>query len=87
MSYIDGVVTPMPTAGRQAYRKHAADIAAVCKEYGAEGVTQCWGDDVPEGKLTSLPMAVQRLAEETVAAAHPSGPALSEGESHARKRE
>ena len=30
------------------------------------GVVECWGDDVPEGKLTSFPMAVQRLAEETV---------------------
>jgi uncharacterized protein YbaA (DUF1428 family) len=29
-------------------------------------VVECWGDDVPEGKLTSFPMAVQRKADETV---------------------
>ena len=29
-------------------------------------VVECWGDDVPEGKLTSFPMAVQRKDDETV---------------------
>jgi len=27
---------------------------------------ECWGDDVPEGKLTSFPLAVQRQEGETV---------------------
>ena len=36
-------------------------------EYGALNVVECWGDDVPEGKLTSFPMAVKREADETVA--------------------
>jgi uncharacterized protein YbaA (DUF1428 family) len=26
----------------------------------------CWGDDVPDGKLTSFPMAVKKAADETV---------------------
>ena len=26
---------------------------------------ECWGDDVPDGKLTSLAMAVKREADET----------------------
>jgi uncharacterized protein YbaA (DUF1428 family) len=29
-------------------------------------VVECWGDDVPEGKVTSFTMAVQRQADETV---------------------
>ena len=29
-------------------------------------VVECWGDDVPDGKLTSFPLAVQRKADETV---------------------
>ena len=29
-------------------------------------VVECWGDDVPEGKLTSFPLAVKREADETV---------------------
>lgn len=66
MGYIDGFVTPVPTANRGAYRKHAEDVAAVCKEYGATGVVECWGDDVPEGKLTSFPMAVKCEPNETV---------------------
>jgi len=29
-------------------------------------VVECWGDDVPDGKLTSFPMAVKKQADETV---------------------
>jgi hypothetical protein len=28
------------------------------KEHGALKLVECWGDDVPDGKLTSFPMAV-----------------------------
>ena len=66
MSYVDGFVAAVPTANRDAYLKHAKAAAAVFKEYGALEVVECWGDDVPEGKLTSFPMAVQRKADETV---------------------
>jgi uncharacterized protein YbaA (DUF1428 family) len=38
----------------------------VFKEFGALGVVDCWGDDVPEGKVTSFPLAVQRKDDETV---------------------
>jgi len=66
MSYIDGFVTPVPTANRDAYRKHAAQFAALLKEHGATGVVECWGDDVPEGKVTSFSMAVKREHSESV---------------------
>jgi uncharacterized protein YbaA (DUF1428 family) len=66
MSYVDGFVAAVPTANRETYLKHAKAAAAVFKEYGALEVVECWGDDVPEGKLTSFPMAVQRKADETV---------------------
>jgi uncharacterized protein YbaA (DUF1428 family) len=36
------------------------------KEHGALTVVECWGDDVPEGKLTSFPMAVKCKPDETV---------------------
>ena len=39
---------------------------SVFKDNGALRVVECWGDDVPEGKLTSFPMAVQRKPDETV---------------------
>jgi uncharacterized protein YbaA (DUF1428 family) len=44
----------------------AEQAAAVFKEYGALKVVECWGDDVPEGKITSFPMAVKKQEDETV---------------------
>jgi uncharacterized protein YbaA (DUF1428 family) len=66
MSYIDGFVAAVPTANREQYKKHAEKAAKVFQEYGALKVVECWGEDVPEGKLTSFPMAVQRTNDETV---------------------
>ena len=66
MNYVDGFVVPVPTAGKDAYRRVAETAATVFKENGALSVVECWGDDVPEGKLTSFPMAVQRKEDETV---------------------
>ncbi len=66
MSYVDGFVTPVPTANRDAYRKHAAETAVLFKEHGATHVVECWGDDVPEGKVTSFPLAVKAEPGETV---------------------
>jgi uncharacterized protein YbaA (DUF1428 family) len=64
--YIDGFVAAVPTANRDAYRKHAEAAAVVFKEHGALKLVECWGDDVPDGKLTSFPMAVKKQADETV---------------------
>ena len=66
MSYVDGFVAAVPTANRELYRKHAETAAAVFKEHGALHVVECWGDDVPEGKLTSFTMAVKREPNEIV---------------------
>ena len=66
MNYVDGFVIPVPKAKREQYRKLAADMAPRFKEWGALKVVECWGDDVPEGKLTSFPMAVKLEPDETV---------------------
>jgi len=66
MTYVDGFVAAVPTANRQAYREHAEKAARLFKEFGALSVVECWGDDVPEGKLTSFPLAVKRKDDETV---------------------
>ena len=66
MLYVDGFVCAVPTANRETYREHAEAAARVVKEHGALSVVECWGDDVPEGKLTSFPMAVKRQPDETV---------------------
>ena len=66
MNYVDGYVIAVPTANREAYRQLAQDASTVFKDHGALNVVECWGDDVPEGKVTSFPMAVQRKPDETV---------------------
>lgn len=66
MSYVDGYVIPVPVAKRQAYIDLAQRAAAIFKEFGALSVTECWGDDVPDGKVTSFPMAVKLEADESV---------------------
>jgi uncharacterized protein YbaA (DUF1428 family) len=66
MPYIDGFVCAVPTASRDAYRKHAENANRALQDYGALDATECWGDDVPDGKVTSFPMAVKRTADETV---------------------
>ncbi|QJQ98834.1 MULTISPECIES: DUF1428 domain-containing protein [Halomonas] len=66
MNYVDGFVAAVPTANREQYIQHARDAAEVFKEHGALRVVECWGDDVPEGKVTSFPLAVQCRPDETV---------------------
>ena len=66
MAYVDGFVAAVPTANRGLYKKHAEAAAVVFKEHGVTKLVECWGDDVPDGKLTSFPMAVKRKDDETV---------------------
>jgi uncharacterized protein YbaA (DUF1428 family) len=66
MPYVDGFVCAVPTANREEYRAHVEYSAAVFKEHGATRVVECWGDDVPDGVVTSFPKAVQRKDDETV---------------------
>jgi uncharacterized protein YbaA (DUF1428 family) len=74
MTYIDGFVAAVPTANRDAYLQHAAGMAKIMKEFGALKSVECWGDDVPDGKLTSFPLAVKKEADETVVFAWVSWP-------------
>ena len=66
MSYVDGFVVAVPTANREIFRTYAEQAAVLFKEHGALKVVECWGDDVPEGEVTSFPMAVKRKEGETV---------------------
>lgn len=66
MKYIDGFVAAVPSNQQKAYLEHARLAAVVFKACGALNVVETWGDDVPDGKLTSFPMAVQRKPDETV---------------------
>ena len=66
MNYIDAYVAAVPTANKEAYRAFAEKMAVVFKKHGALGVVENWGDDVPEGKLTSFTMAVKREESESI---------------------
>ena len=66
MSYIDGFVTPVPAGKKAAYQDMCTNAAKIFKEYGATRVVECWGDDVPDGKVTDFKGAVKAGSGENV---------------------
>jgi uncharacterized protein YbaA (DUF1428 family) len=66
MSYVDAYVAAVPTGSREAFRAQSAQMAALFRELGATDCVDCWGDEVPDGDVTSFPMAVRKRADETV---------------------
>ena len=66
MTYVEGFVVAVPTANKEAYRKHAAEAAPLFKEFGVARMVECWGDDVPDGKVNDFKGAVQAKPDETV---------------------
>jgi uncharacterized protein YbaA (DUF1428 family) len=66
MTYIDGFVIPVPAGKKDAYRALAEKVAPIFMEHGATRLVECWGDDVPDGKLTDFRRAVQAEAGEVV---------------------
>src|SRR5438445_13104195 len=52
--YIDGFVAAVPTANRDAYRRHAEAAAVVFREHGALRLVECWGVDGAHGKHLPL---------------------------------
>lgn len=66
MTYVDGFVLAVPSANKQEFIDHARSTDSVFKELGAIRILECWGDDVPDGKLTDFRRAVQAKEDETV---------------------
>jgi len=66
MSYIDGFVIPVPAGKKAKYQEVAAKAAPIFMEYGATRVVECWGDDVPDGKVTDFKGAVKAEPGETI---------------------
>ncbi|WP_089138596.1 DUF1428 domain-containing protein [Vibrio rumoiensis] len=66
MSYVDGFVVAVPTENKEKYIKHATLAAEMFKYFGALQVVEAWGEEVPEGEVTSFPMAVKAKQDETI---------------------
>lgn len=66
MDYIDGFVAAVANDKKEAYLEFAKQSAVVFKDHGATNIIECWGDDVPDGELTSFLKAVQCGDNETV---------------------
>ncbi len=66
MKYVEGFLVAVPAANKEQYIKHAADAAPLFKEFGVTRMVECWGDDVPDGKLTDFRRAVQAKEDEVV---------------------
>ena len=66
MTYVDGFVIAVPKANKQKFIEHANKGDSVFIELGATRILECWGDDVPDGKVTDFRRAVQANDDESV---------------------
>lgn len=66
MTYVEGFVTPVPLANRDAYLAHANRAADLLLELGVTRMVESWGEDVPHGTRTDMYRAVQATADEAV---------------------
>ena len=60
MTYVDGFVLPVPNAEWEEYTKNAELGRTVWMEHGALSYVEAKADDVPDGEVTSFPMAVKK---------------------------
>ena len=66
MPYVDGFVVAVPKKNLAEYKKMARKAGKIWIEHGALSYTECVGDDVPVGKVTSFTKAVKLKPNETV---------------------
>jgi len=66
MTYVEGFLTPVPTANKDEYIRHANSAVPLFKSLGATRFVETWGDDVPDGKLNDLKKSVALEDGETV---------------------
>ena len=66
MTFIEGFLTPCPTANKDTYIEHAKEAVPLFQRLGGTRFIEAWGEDVPDGKLNDLKKAVELKEDETV---------------------
>ena len=66
MTYVTGFLTPVKSEDKARYVKSAEASWPLFQKYGALSQVETWGEDVPDGKLTSFPKAVKLEPGEVV---------------------
>jgi uncharacterized protein YbaA (DUF1428 family) len=66
MPYVMCYVASVPADKRAEYEAQSRIAAKIFRDHGALRVVECWGDDVPPGKVTSFPLAVKAEGNEVV---------------------
>ena len=67
MSYLDVFILPVPKKNLKRYKAFVQLSCDVWMDHGALQYVETVGEDVPEGKLTSLPMSVKLKKGEAIA--------------------
>ena len=66
MAYVDGFIIPVPEDKKDAYRAMAEKAAPIFREHGALRIVECWGHDLPHGKVTDFFIATKAEDGENV---------------------
>ena len=66
MTYFEGFIVPVPDGNKDAFAKHAKQMAPSLRKCGVQRQVEAWGTDVPEGKLTDFRKAVDAKPGENV---------------------
>ena len=67
MTYIDGFVMPLHAGtSREAFAAFAEKSASIFRDHGATRSVECWGDDIPDGKVTDFRRSVMAADGETI---------------------
>jgi uncharacterized protein YbaA (DUF1428 family) len=65
MTYFEGFIVPVPEANKEAYIRHGSGLIPELRKCGVRRQVECWGVDIPEGKLTDFRKAVAAEPGET----------------------
>ena len=66
MSYIQGMLIPVPFDKKQEYYELAVKSAPIFMEYGAVRILESWGDNLIDGNVTDFKKSVQAIDGENV---------------------